>query len=156
MKKAIGLGGIVLLLVWMVLLGCASMTQGPKTAITTSNVSTLKGKWSGWTTFSSYPDKPVITTLEFTNATVPLQGAITLDFGTAASQVASVFPAEAKARGGTLAIIEFKNGMISDQGTVIGTTNQNFLELTLRSGEKMKLNGWFYYFGTRGVMEFTK
>jgi hypothetical protein len=155
MKKAICLVGIGLLLVLMVLLGCASMMPGPKIAITTSNVSTLKGKWSGWTTFSSYPDKPVITTLEFTNATVPLQGAITLDFNNAPG-IAAVFPAEAKARGGTLAIIEFKNGMISDQGTVIGTTNQNFLELTLRSGEKMKMNGWFYYFGTRGVMEFTK
>jgi hypothetical protein len=96
----------------------------------------------------------VITTLEFSNATVPLQGRITLDFGNA-PQVARVFPADAKT-GGNLAIIEFKNGMISDQGTVIGTTGQNFLELTLRSGEKMKMNGFFYYYGTRGTVEFTK
>ena len=154
MKRAICLAGIGLLLVSLVSPGCASMTRGPKTVITTSNVSMLQGRWSGWTTFSSFQTKPVITTLEFTNATVPLNGRITIDFGNA-PQVANVFPADAKT-GGNLAIIQFKNGMISDQGTVIGTTNQNFLELTLRSGEKMKLNGWFYYFGTRGVMEFTK
>ena len=154
MKKAICLVGIGLLLVSMVLLGCASMGPGPKTAITTSNVSMLQGMWSGWTTFSAYQDKPVRTKLEFSNATVPLQGRITLDFGLT-PQVARVFPADAKT-GGNLAIIQFNNAIISDQGTVIGTTNQNFLELTLRSGEKMKLNGWFYYFGTRGVMEFTK
>jgi hypothetical protein len=154
-KKKICLTGIGLLLVSMVLLGCASMTPGPKTAITTSNVSMLQGRWSGWTTFRSFPDRPVITTLEFTNATVPLQGRITLDFGNA-PQVASVFPAEAKSAGGSLAIINFNNGKISDQGTIIGTTGENFLELTLYSGEKMKMNGWFYYYGMRGVMEFTK
>ena len=102
----------------------------------------------------SFQDSPVNTTLEFTNATVPLQGRITLDFGLT-PQVARVFPADAKT-GGNLAIIEFKNGMISDQGTVIGTTGQNFLELTLRSGEKMKMNGFFYYYGTRGTVDFTK
>jgi hypothetical protein len=96
--------------------------------------------------------------LEFTNATVPLQGRITLDFGSTrqAYKVASVFPAEARAAGGSLVIIDFKNGKISDQGTVIGTTGENFLELTLYSGEKMKMNGWFYYYGTKGTMEFTK
>jgi hypothetical protein len=153
-KKAICLVGIGSLLISMVLLGCASMGPGPKTAITTSNVSMLQGMWSGWTTFSVYQDKPVRTKLEFSNATVPLQGRITLDFGLT-PQVARVFPADAKT-GGNLAIIEFKNGMISDQGTVIGTTGQNFLELTLRSGEKMKMNGFFYYYGTRGTVEFTK
>ena len=141
----------------MVLLGCASMTPGPKTAITTSNVSMLQGRWSGWTTFRSLTTKPVITTLEFTNATVPLHGRITFDFGTTtqAFKVASVFPADAKTAG-NLAIIEFKNGKISDQGTVIARTGEDFLELTLRSGEKMKMDGWFYYYGTRGTMEFTK
>ena len=154
MKKTICLVGIGLLLVSVVLPGCASMGPGPKTAITTSNVSMLQGRWSGWTTFSNYADKPVITTLLFTNATVPLRGSITLDFGNA-PQVARVFPADAKT-GGNLAIIQFQNGMISDQGTVIGTTGQNFLELTLRSGEKMKMNGFFYYYWTRGTVEFTK
>ncbi len=155
MKKLICLVGIGLLLVSMVLLGCASMTSGPKTAITTSNVSMLKGKWSGWTTFMNYQDKPMVTTVEFTNATVPLTGRITIDFSNA-PQVANVFPADAKMAGGTVLSIEFKNGRISDQGTIIGTTGENFLELTLRSGEKMKMNGWFYYYGTRGTMEFTK
>lgn len=155
MKKTIGLVSTGLLLVSMVLLGCASTAPGPKTNITTSNVSMVKGKWSGWTTFSNFQDKPVTTTLEFTNTTVPLQGSITLDFGTAPA-VAAVFPAEAKAAGGSVSIIEFKNGKISDQGTIIGTSDENFLELTVRSGEKMKMSGWFYYYGMKGTMEFVK
>ncbi len=97
-----------------------------------------------------------MTTLEFTNATVPLQGSITIDFATAPRQIAAVFPADAKSQGGTLAVIDFKNGEISDQGTIIGTSGKNFMELTLRSGEKMKLNGFFYYYATRGRVEFTK
>ena len=156
MKKAIYLVGIGLLFVAMVLVGCASMGPGPRTVITTSNVSMLKGEWSGWTTFSNYPDRPVMTTLEFTNTTVPLQGTITLDFTTASPQVAAVFPADAKTRGGTLAIIEFKNGEISDQGTVIGTSGKNFMELTVHSGEKMKMSGFFYFYATRGRVEFKK
>lgn len=153
MKKLICLVGIGPLFLWMVLLSCASM-PGPKTAITTSNVSLLQGKWSGWTTFMSFQDSPVITTLEFTNATVPLQGSITINFGTH-DAVASKFPADAK-RAGNLSIIEFNNGMISDQGTVIVRTGQDFLELTLHSGEKMKMKGLFYYYGSRGRVEFTK
>jgi hypothetical protein len=156
MKKTICFVGIGLLLVSMVLAGCASMGPGPKTVITTSNVSMLQGKWSGWTTFSNYPDRPVMTTLLFTNATVPLQGSITLNFATVPPQVAAVFPADAKSQGGTLAIIDFKNGEISDQGTVIGTSGKNFMELTVHSGEKMKMSGFFYYYATRGRVEFTK
>jgi len=156
MRKTICLLGMGLLLVPMVLLGCASMAPGPKTTITPSNVSMLQGQWSGWTTFSNYPDKPVRTTLLFTNATVPLQGSITLDFATVAREVSAVFPADSKSQGGTLAIIEFRNGEISDQGTIIGTSGKNFMELTLRSGETMKLNGFFYYYATRGRVEFTK
>ena len=114
----------------------------------------LRGRWSGWTTFTNYEDTPVITTLLLTNATVPLHGSITLDFGNA-PRVARVFPADAKT-GGNLATIQFQNGMISDRGTFIGTTGQNSLELTLRSGEKMKMNGFFYYYGTRGTVDFTK
>ena len=154
MKKTICLVGIGLLLVSVVLPGCASMGPGPKTAITTSNVSMLRGRWSGWTTFTNYEDTPVITTLLFTNATVPLHGSITLDFGNA-PRVARVFPADAKT-GGNLATIQFQNGMISDRGTFIGTTGQNSLELTLRSGEKTKMTGIFYYYGTRGTVDFTK
>jgi len=67
----------------------------------------------------------------------------------------SIFPADAKTAGDDVTI-DFKNGMISDQGTLIGQTGQNFLELTLSVGEKMKMNGWFYYNGARGTVDFTK
>ena len=53
MKKTIGLVGIGLFFVSMVFAGCASMTPGQKTIVTKENLSTVKGTWQGWTTFSS-------------------------------------------------------------------------------------------------------
>jgi hypothetical protein len=153
MRKLICLVGIGSLFVSMVLIGCASMTTGQKTVITQSNLSILKGTWQGWTTFSSYLDKPVQTTVEINNDAVPLKGRITLT--NLPDRAAALFPADAKTAGNNV-IINFNNGRISDQGTLIGTTGENFLELTLYSGEKMRMIGWFYYYGARGTMELNK
>jgi hypothetical protein len=150
MKKTICLMGMGLVLVSMVMMSCAPVQ---KTIITKSNLSTLKGTWEGWTTFSSIPSGPVRTTLEITNDIVPVQGRITLN--NLPDGVASVFPADAKTAGGDVTI-DFKNGLISDQGTLIGQSGQNFLELTYYAGEKPKFGGWFYYYGTRGTVELTK
>ena len=76
MKKNDYLGTIGLLLVWMLLAACAP-TQ--KTVITESDLPTLKGKWSGWTTFSSFQSNSLRTTLEINNNTVPVEGRIVLD-----------------------------------------------------------------------------
>jgi hypothetical protein len=134
----------------MVSVSCAPVQ---KTIVTKSNLSTLKGTWQGWTTFSSASSRPVLTTLQITNDTVPVQGNITLN--NLPADVAGIFPADAKTAGNDVTI-EFKNGMISDQGTLIGQTGQNFLELTLAAGEKMKMSGWFYYYATKGTMDLTK
>jgi hypothetical protein len=147
MIKKIYLVGIGLLLVSMALLSCAPA----KTVITKSNLPTLRGKWQGWTTFSSFPTNLILTTLEITNDTVPVQGRITLN--DVPGELAVLFPPDAVTAGRNVTI-DFKNGMISDQGTLIGQTGQNFLELTLLAGEKM--NGWFYYRGTKGTMDLTK
>jgi hypothetical protein len=149
MKKTICLVGIGILLVSMVLMGCAPV----KTTITKSNLSALKGTWEGWTTFSSVQTNPILTTLQITNDTVPVQGRITLN--NLPRGVAVLFPADAVTAGGNVTI-DFKNGLISDQGTLIGQTGQNFLEFTLLAGEKMKMNGWFYYNGTKGTVDLTK
>ena len=150
MKKTISLVGIGLLLVSMVSVSCAPM---PKTVITKSNLPALKGNWQGWTTFSSLPSAPVLTYLQFTNDTVPVQGSITLN--NLPDNVALAFPADSKTAGGNVTI-DFKNGMITDQGLLIGQSGQNFLELTYYAGEKPKIDGWFYYYGSKGTVEFRK
>lgn len=150
MKKTICLTGMVLFLVSMVWVSCAPVQ---KTVLTKDNLATLKGTWQGWTTFSSVQSSPVRTTLQITNDTVPVRGKITLE--SLPGAVASIFPADAKTAGNDVTI-DFKNGMISDQGTLIGQSGQNFLELTLSVGEKMKMNGWFYYWAAKGTMGLTK
>lgn len=150
MKKTIYLAGMGLLLVSMVWMSCAPVQ---KTMVTKSNLATLKGTWQGWTTFSSVQSSPIRTTLEITNDTVPVRGWITLENLPGAA--ASIFPADAKTAGNDVTI-DFKNGMISDQGTLIGQSGQNFLELTLFIGEKMEMNGWFYYWAAKGTVELTK
>jgi len=109
------------------------------------------GKWEGWTTFDSFQALSILTTMEINNDTVPIQGTLTLF--NLPDRVGVVFPADAKTAGNN-AIINFANGMISDQGTLIGQSGHNFLELTLFVGEKM--NGWFYYYGFGGTVTLTK
>ena len=152
MKKLICLVGIGVFFVSMVLAGCASL-QMQKTPVTKSNLSTLKGKWEGWTTFSSFQSNPVLTTMEINNDTVPVQGKITLN--NLPDRVAALFPASAVTAGNN-AIIDFNNAKISDQGTLIGTSGENFLELTYYAGEKPRFDGWFYYYGTRGTVTLNK
>ena len=150
MRRVLCLAGVSLLLVSMVFVSCAPVQ---KTMVTKSNLATLKGTWQGWTTFSSVQSSPIRTTLQITNDTAPVRGSITLD--NVPDGVASIFPADAKTAGNNVTI-DFKNGMISDQGTLIGQSGQNFLELTLSVGEKMKMNGWFYYWAAKGTVELTK
>jgi hypothetical protein len=91
--------------------------------------------------------------MEIDNDTVPVKGKITLH--NLPNGVSARFPADAK-RADNSAIIQFANAHVSDQGTLIGTTGQNFLELTLFVGEKTKMDGWFYYYGGKGTVTLTK
>ena len=90
--------------------------------------------------------------MEIDNDTVPVKGRITLQ--SLPHGVAAIFPADAKTASSV--IIEFANAHVSDQGTLIATAGQNFLELTLFTGEKTKINGWFYYYGGKGTVTLTK
>ena len=153
MKKAIGLVGMGLFFVSMVFVGCASMTPGQKTIVTKDTLPTLKGTWSGWTRFSSVMSSSVLTTLVIDNDTVPLQGKITLE--NLPGPVAFLFPADFVSAGNS-ATVNFRNARISSEGTVVGTSGENFYELTLYTGEKLKMKGWFYYYGMKGTSEFTK
>jgi hypothetical protein len=127
-KNRISPVGIGLLFVAILGVACAPVQ---KTMIAENDLPALKGTWSGWTIFSSAQTQPVLTALEISNDTVPLQGKITL----------SNRP---------------KNGKISDQGTIIGQSGENFLELTYSAGEKPRFEGWFYYYGARGTLTVTK
>ena len=150
MKKTICLVGIGLLLVSVMLVSCA---PGQKTLITKSNVATLRGTYEGWTTFSSFQGKPVLTSMEISNDTVPLMGKLTLY--NLPQPIANIFPGTVLSASNNVTM-DFANGEISSEGTLIGQSGKNFIELTLYTGEKMKINGWFYYYGAKGTMELTK
>ncbi len=128
-------------------------TPVQKTTITRNDLPALRGTWSGWTSFSSAQTSPAPTTLEIVNDTVPLQGKITLS--NLPPDVASRFPAESLPAGSRVTL-DFRNGKISDQGTIIAQSGENFLELTYSAGAKPKLDGWFYYYGARGTMSLKK
>jgi hypothetical protein len=91
--------------------------------------------------------------MEIDNDTVPIKGRINLF--NLPQKVADNFPGVPLSAGNNITM-DFANGEISDQGTLIGQTGKNFLELTLSAGEKMKMNGWFYYYGSKGTIELTK
>ncbi len=150
MKKVICLVGLGLLLVSISVLSCAPVQ---KTVITKDNLPALKGKWEGWTIFSSFQASPVLTTMEIDNNTVPIKGKINLF--NLPQKIADNFPGVPLSAGNNI-VIDFANGEISDQGTLIGQTGKNFLELTLLAGAKMKMNGWFYYYGSKGTVELTQ
>lgn len=145
MKKTIGLVGMGLLLVSMVWVSCAPM---PKTIITKGNLSALKGTWLGSMVTAS--NNTALLRLEIYNDTVPVQGKITLM--NIPQPIADYIPADEFPSGSKEAVIPFKNGKITDQGTLIGQTGMNFMELTYYAGEKPKLNGWFYFYGLKGTV----
>jgi hypothetical protein len=97
----------------------------------------------------------VLTTLQITNDTVPVEGNITLI--NLSDPVALVFPADYKTAGGNVTI-DFNNARITDQGTLISQSKRgrDFIELIYYAGEKPKLSGWFYYYISKGTVEFTK
>ncbi len=151
MKKTICLVGIGLFFVSMVLVSCAPVQ---KTVITKDNLSTLQGTWEGWTSFSDAQARPVLTNFQINNTTIPLAGTITIY--NIPQQIANVLPSSTLPAGNNITI-NFNDGKITNQGTIIGQgTMGNFLELTLYAGEKMKMSGWFYYYGIKGTMDLTK
>ena len=150
MKRSICLVGIGLLFISMALVSCAPLQ---KTAITTSNLSILKGNWQGWADFGIGQGRPVLTQLEITNDAGPIRGKVT--FNNLPTGLASLIPAENKTAGNDVTV-DFGEGEISNHGTVIAQSGQNILELTYFAGEKPKIQGWFYYWALKGTLEVTK
>ncbi len=150
MKKRILCVGIGLLLISVSLVSCAPVQ---KTIITKNNLSLVKGTWQGWTTFSTVTAAPVLTTVNITNETVPLMGNVMLF--NVPQPVADILPSAALPAGNNVTI-DFANGEISSEGTLVNHGGKNFIDLTLFAGEKPKLSGSFYYYGVKGAMDLTK
>jgi len=143
MKKIIGLGVVVLILVG---LGCSTLS--PKTTLTTGNQGLLQGRWEGGLTFAQGQMCNMV--LEITNNAAPFKGNITLSN---LSQAGGRFPgnfADATTYAGP-----FENGMLTDKGDfIISGQAGNFGEFQLLGQDK--LSGWFYLWGTRGTISLTK
>ncbi len=147
MQRFICVAGIGLTVVLLVLMSCAA---GQKTVVTTTYLPVLKGTWEGWTDFGIGQGKPVQTGVEIVNDTVPVVTRITLRH--LPGEFARVFPAEAKTAGNDVTF-EFTDGRISNQGTIVAQSGKNFLEITYFGGQKPKIQGWFYYWVTKGTFE---
>lgn len=152
MKKPRFPMSLVLFLAWMLLAACAPMQ---KTVITNDNLPTLKGKWSGWTTFTGYQMNSLMTTLEIFNDKVPVDGRITIQNFPGPVRRAFNIPLENVMADNSI-VLKFNDAKITDDGTLLGTNGQNFLELTYYAGEGQKLAGRFYFFGAAGTTEFTR
>jgi hypothetical protein len=152
MKKMGCFMWMILLLVWMLLAACAPMQ---KTVITNSNLPTLKGTWSGWTTFRGYQGNSLMTTLEIFNDNVPIEGRIIIHHFPAAARNTFGIPLKDVMADNSI-ILKFNDAKITDDGTLLGTNGQNYLELTYYEGEKQKLDGPFYFYGAAGTTEFTR
>jgi hypothetical protein len=150
MKRTICLAALGLVLISMAFTSCA---PAQKTIITSSNLPTLKGKWEGWVNFGLGGGPGFMCNLVITNDTPPVQGSVT--FVQLPQSLAMVFPADAKSADNSVTV-NFRNANISNQGTLLAQSGENSLELTYYGGEKPKIQGWFYYWATKGNFEVSK
>ena len=153
MKKKTSFMVVRLLAISVLLAGCAPMQ---KTRVTESTLPTLKGRWSGWTTFSSLQTNKVRTTLEINTDKVPIQGKIILHQLPGNVRVFLLIDLKDVSADNSFTLY-FKDGKITDSGTILGTHGQNFLELSYYVGEKQhKFDGRFYFNGGKGDFTATK
>jgi len=139
MKKIIFLWGVILLIISMALVGYAKME---KIAISKDNLAELKGEWIGSRTIG--PGTVKNTDLEILNDTLPLQVKLTF------------YDVKKPGKAFTTEIRDFK-GKINDQGNLFHKGPDNEVELSLYNDDgKMKLEGTYYWFGSKGTMSFKK
>jgi hypothetical protein len=139
MKKIISLWTVILLIVSMALVSHAKME---KIAISGGNLAELKGEWIGSRTIG--PGTVKNTDLEILNDTLPLQVKLTF------------YDVKKPGKAFTTEIRDFK-GKINDQGNLFFKGPNNEVELSLYKDDgKMKLEGTYYWFGSKGTMSFKK
>jgi len=150
MKRAFCLAAMGSVLISMALISCA---PAQKTIITNSNLPGLTGRWEGWVNFGLGAGPGFMCNLVITNDTPPIQGKVT--FVQLPQSFAMIFPADSKTADNSVTV-NFRNANISNHGTLIAQSGENLLELTYYGGEKPKIQGWFYYWATKGNFEVSK
>ena len=139
MKRIIFPWGVILLIISMALVSYAEMR---KIALSEGNLADLKGKWVGSRTIG--PGTVKNTDLEISNDSLPLQ-------------VKLIFYDVKKAGKATTTEIKDFKGKINDRGNLFHKGPDNEVELSLYKDDgKMKLEGTFYWFGSKGTMSFKK
>ena len=146
MGKIIRFVSISLLLVSTIWMGCI-YTKMKREPITNYNISLLKAKWEGLTTFGSVANSiRVPTTMEIYNDTVPMKGKLTMH--NVPPAVFNLFVPKPKTLSGD-ATIEFGDGNINERGNFVGKQGENSFELTLiiapTMEQKLRMDGWIYY-----------
>jgi hypothetical protein len=150
MKRLFSLGVAGLVFTSMMLVSCA---PAQKTVITNSNLPSLVGRWEGWMNFGIGGGTGFMCYLDIANDTPPIQGRIT--FVHLPDRFAMIFPANAKTADNSV-MIDFRNGEIDNQGTLVTRNGKDFIEMTYLGGEKPKIQGSFYYWATKGNFEVSK
>jgi hypothetical protein len=139
MKRAMFSGCIILVLASMVFVSYAEMQ---KIALSQANLADLKGKWVGSRTTG--PGTVKNTDLEILNDSLPVQ-------------VKLIFYDVKKAGKSYKTEIKDFKGKINDQGNLFHKGPDNEVELSLYKDDgKMKLEGTFFWFGSKGTMSFKK
>jgi len=150
MKKAFCSAVMGLVFISTALMSCA---PAQKTIITGGNLTTLKGRWEGWVNFGLGGGPGFMCSLDIANDTPPIEGRIT--FVQLPQSLAMIFPADSKTADNSVTV-NFRNANISNHGTLIAQSGENLLELTYYGGTSPKIQGWFYYWATKGNFEVTK
>lgn len=153
MIRFVAIGLLIFSTIWM---GCYS-TKAKPTTITNYNMSLLKGKWEGLSTFGNVTNSVrVPTTMEIYNDTLPLKGKLTIH------NVPPSVLSKIVAKPGTSSVdatIEFKDGNINEQGHLVGMQGENYFEAALwipPVGQKLKMDGWIRYSSLNSSMSLNR
>lgn len=139
MKRMISSGCIILVFASMVLVSYAEMK---KIALSEGNLADLKGKWVG--SRNTGVRMGVNTDLEIFNDSLPVKAKL-------------IFYNFRKSGKSETTEIRDLEGEINDQGNLFFKGPNNEVELSLYKDDgKMKLEGNFYWFGSKGTMWFKK
>jgi len=139
MKRIIIPWGVILLIISMALVTYAKME---KVAISKDNLAELKGNWTGDRGVG--PGDTRNTDLEIANDTLPVQGKFVF------------YDVRGAGGGGKTVTFDFK-GKINQQGNLLVVGGNTKIELSLYKDDgKMKLEGNYFWYETKGTMSFKK
>jgi uncharacterized GH25 family protein len=139
----------IICLVVVLLMIAAVAIAAKKVVITSKNVASLKGTWTGMITFGMAEtggSSPA--TLEILNDSAPLKAKLTI-----ANMPGPVAMQFGESPGQKVA--ESDDGVITSAGTVMWTgPTKNFFELTLLDNKKVSV--WYFFRGMKGDATLTK